>query len=232
MDLAARSARLTASAELMSGRGAPARTATPTPDRTRSTRLPAATLPCAISWSIWGPDMITRPQVSPAAIRFMMSTPPTKRGTTLWPLACSKPGKSSSNASRMAFELMTWISTGMLLTLARRLLGHGVMDDLATDHGDERLDVLDLVGGHREIVAVQDEQVGILAGRERAEIAFLEHDERVRARVRDQRLFTRNGLPVDLAAADHLAGDGEAQGVERVRRRHRGGVGAEAPVDA
>src|SRR5262249_32744152 len=164
MDLAARSARLTASAELMSGRGAPARTAPRTPDRTRSTRLPAATLPCAISWSIWGPDMITRSQVSPAAIRFMMSTPPTKRGTTLWPLACSKPGKSSSNASRMAFELMTWISTGMLLTLARRLLGHGVMDDLATDHGDERLDVLDLVGGHREIVAVEDEQVGILPG--------------------------------------------------------------------
>src|SRR5215468_2445880 len=190
MDLAARSARLTASAEPMSGRGAPARTATPTPDRTRSTRLSAATLPCWISWSICGPDMITRSQVSPAAIRFMMSTPPTKRGTTLWPLASSKPGKSSSNASRIAFELMTWMSTGMLVPLARRLLRHHVMDDLAADHGHERLDVLDLVGGHREVVAVEHQQVGIFARRERAEIALLEHDQRVRARVRDQRFFT------------------------------------------
>ena len=49
IEAAASSVRVSASTELMSGFRAPARTATPIRERTRSTRLPAATRPRAIS---------------------------------------------------------------------------------------------------------------------------------------------------------------------------------------
>ncbi len=52
--------------------------------------------------------------------------------------------------------------------------------------------ILDLVGRHREIVAVEHQKIGVFAGRQRAEIAFLEQEQRVRAGVRDQRLLARD----------------------------------------
>ena len=51
MDFARRSVSVSAATELMSGLGAPARTAMPMVERTRSTRLPATTFPWAISSS-------------------------------------------------------------------------------------------------------------------------------------------------------------------------------------
>src|SRR5262245_206341 len=111
-------------------------------------------------------------------------------------------------------------------------LGRRVVHNLATDHGHQRLDVLDLVGWHREIITVEHQEIGILAARERAEVALLEQEAGIRARMRDQRLLARDGLPIDLASADHLAGHGEAQGVERVRGRDRGRIRAQSPMNA
>src|SRR5476649_941301 len=79
IDFAANSARFNASAELISGFGAPARTATPTPDFARSTRLPGTTLPSSISSSTEFAARMTRSVLSPAFMRFMMSAEPTKR---------------------------------------------------------------------------------------------------------------------------------------------------------
>src|SRR5688572_17808706 len=106
------------------------------------------------------------------------------------------------------------------------------VNDLPADHGDHRLQVLDRVLRHSQVVAVEHQQVGVLALLDRAQVAFLEEKERVRARVRDQCLFPRDGLPVHLVPTHHLARDCQAQRVERVGGRHRGGVGAQAPVDA
>src|SRR5262245_10588807 len=91
-------------------------------------------------------------------------------------------------------------------------LRHRVVHDLAADHRHQRLDVLDLIGWDGEIVAVEHQEIGIFAVRERAEVTLLEQEAGVRARVRDQGFLACDGLPIDLAPADHLAGHGEAQG--------------------
>ena len=52
IDFAASNAPLNASGVEMSGRGAPARTASPTPERARSAVLAATILPSLTSWSI------------------------------------------------------------------------------------------------------------------------------------------------------------------------------------
>ena len=64
------------------------------------------------------------------------------------------------------------------------------------------------------------------------EIRFLEHDVRVVTRVRDQRFLASDGLAVHRLPADHLARHRERQRGERIRRRHRGRVGTEAPMQA
>ena len=51
---------------------------------------------------------------------------------------------------------------------------------------------------HREIVAVEHQEIGVFAGRQRAEIAFLKQEEGIRAGMRDQRLLAGDGLPVYL----------------------------------
>ena len=55
MDFARSSVCVNAATVLISGLGAPARTAMPMLDCTRSTRLPATTLPCLISCRARGP---------------------------------------------------------------------------------------------------------------------------------------------------------------------------------
>ena len=59
------SARVSASTVLMSGFGAPARTAMPMLDRARSTRLPATTRPAFASSSMPAAAMITTSARSP-----------------------------------------------------------------------------------------------------------------------------------------------------------------------
>ena len=61
----------------MSGRGAPARTAIATPDRTRSTRLSGTILPSPVSASMTSAASTTASNASPARTRFAASTPPT-----------------------------------------------------------------------------------------------------------------------------------------------------------
>src|SRR6185295_3921319 len=106
-----------------------------------------------------------------------------------------------------------------------------LMHELAAHHGDQWFDVLYLPRRHRQVVAVEHQEIGVLSGREGAQIGFLEHDERVRPGVRDEGLLARDRLAVHLAPADHLARDRQAQGVERIRRGDRGGVRAQSPQD-
>src|SRR4051812_47406672 len=61
--------------------------------------------------------------------------------------------------------------------------------DLATHHGDDRPDVFYLPGRDREVIAVEDEKVGVLSRRKGTEIGLLEHDKRVRPGVGDQRFL-------------------------------------------
>src|SRR6516225_8034820 len=65
-DLAATSARFNASGEAMSGRFAPLRTATPMPERARSTRLPATTLPPLMRSSIASAVRMARSPPAPS----------------------------------------------------------------------------------------------------------------------------------------------------------------------
>ena len=70
IDFACSNARLSASTDVTSGLGAPARTARPIRDRTRSTRLPAMTLPCLIRSSSACAAMMTTSAGSPRCRRF------------------------------------------------------------------------------------------------------------------------------------------------------------------
>ena len=63
------------------------------------------------------------------------------------------------------------------------------MHDLAADHRQQRPDGLDLACGDGEVVAIEHQQVGVSARRERTEIALLEQEIGVRARMRDQRFL-------------------------------------------
>src|SRR5438105_3962214 len=57
------------------------------------------------------------------------------------------------------------------------LLGRArIPDDAATYHGHHRLDVLDLIGGGREVIAIEHQEIGVFAGRDRAEIVLLKHE--------------------------------------------------------
>ena len=94
MVLAASSAFLMPSAELMSIFGAPARTTTPMPDVATSTRLSGTSLPCLMRPSIWAAGSMTTSAVSPSATRFATSLTPPQTVVTLCPVAFSKPGTS------------------------------------------------------------------------------------------------------------------------------------------
>src|SRR5262245_44153936 len=90
--------------------------------------------------------------------------------------------------------------------LARRR----VPDDLAADHRHHRLNILDLIGGYGEVIAVQHHEIGELARGDGAEIVFLENEIGVVARMRDERVLARDRLFVHDIAADHLAGHRKA----------------------
>ena len=86
---AARMALRTASALPMSGRGAPACTATATPECTKSTLLPASTLPAASSLSMASEARMTTSKASSASTRRAASTPPTASMAACAPPLCA-----------------------------------------------------------------------------------------------------------------------------------------------
>jgi predicted acetyltransferase len=72
---------------------------------------------------------------------------------------------------------------------------HDVIDHLAADHGQQGLDLEYLVCRHRQVIPVENQQIGVLAWRKRSQVSFLEEKGSIGARVCDQRLFAGNRLP-------------------------------------
>src|SRR5579863_4424294 len=101
---AARTARRTASSSPMSGRRAPARTATATGDCARSTALPAVRWPVAISFSMASRESATTSNASPACTRRVTSTPPTDSSATACPVPASKARDSSVSTAFVAID--------------------------------------------------------------------------------------------------------------------------------
>src|SRR5688572_3288078 len=97
-DFACSRARLKASTESMAGFCAPARTATPMPERAMVARLAATTVPCLTSSSMAAGEVrITTSKESPASIwRFELALEPYWM-TSLCPVACSNAGPTSSS---------------------------------------------------------------------------------------------------------------------------------------
>src|SRR5689334_10638333 len=95
-DLAASSACLSASGVAMSGLLAPLRTAMPMPERAKSTRLPATTLPRPISSSIASAVRTTRSAAAPLSSSFTKPAAEPQVITGLVPMAPSNCGASSS----------------------------------------------------------------------------------------------------------------------------------------
>ena len=58
-----------------------------------------------------------------------------------------------------------------------------VVDNPPADHRQQRLDVLDLIRGNGEVVAIEHDEIRELARLDRAEVAFLEDEERIAPRV-------------------------------------------------
>src|SRR5437867_2886085 len=61
------------------------------------------------------------------------------------------------------------ISVSRWPKLFRRIHGADVIDDPSADHRQHRLDVLDLIRGNREVVAIQHDEIRELARLNRAE---------------------------------------------------------------
>ena len=106
------------------------------------------------------------------------------------------------------------------------------MHHAPADKRRHRTDVLDLVGGHGEVVAVEHHEIGEQARPDGAEVVLLEHQQRVAAGGRDQGLFARQGLPLDELAVQGPARDRPPQRDERVDLGRLGAVGAQAEGDA
>src|SRR6267378_785033 len=69
-----------------------------------------------------------------------------------------------------------------------------VVDDVSADHGQHRADLLQILVRHGEVVAVEDHEVGELAGLDRAELVLLAQEPAVLARVEREHLLARDLL--------------------------------------
>src|SRR5437899_11984541 len=69
-----------------------------------------------------------------------------------------------------------------------------VVDDVPADHGQHRADLLQVLVRHGEVVAVEDHQVGELAGLDRAELILLAQEPAVLARVEAEHFLARDLL--------------------------------------
>src|SRR5258708_1315128 len=120
IDFAERSVRLSASGVPMSGRGAPFLMPMPTPERAIEAREAASTLPCFARSSIPALVRMARSKASPPSIwRFKAAARP-KVMTSLFPVARSKAGASSSSASLTPFEASTLISVARIEAVVMR----------------------------------------------------------------------------------------------------------------
>ncbi len=66
-----------------------------------------------------------------------------------------------------------------------------LINDFSADHRHQRLDVLDVIRRHMQVIAIQHQQVGILSLLQGPEIAFTKRKVSIVARVRDQCFLTR-----------------------------------------
>src|SRR3954464_9727441 len=110
MRAAPSTARFTASAELISGRTAPARTPIPIAEVTISVRG-ATRLPSAINASITLDARTTASNGSPALTRFAASTPPTDSTLTARPDCDSNRAANAPSTCLVAIDETTWIDT-------------------------------------------------------------------------------------------------------------------------
>src|SRR5712692_3353154 len=114
IDFAESSVRFSASAVLMSGRGAPFLMPMPTPERAIEAREAASTLPCFARSSIPALVRMARSKASPASIwRFRAAARP-KAMTSLLPVLRSNAGASSFSASLTPLEARTLISAARI----------------------------------------------------------------------------------------------------------------------
>ena len=101
----------------MAGRGAPARTAMATPERTMSARLPATRRPASVNWPMAWPANTTRSKASPACTRLAASTPPTDSTVTAWGDSVAYCTSRSASSCWVAIEEM--IVSGMAMQAPR-----------------------------------------------------------------------------------------------------------------
>ena len=114
---------MNASTVLMSGVGAPARTAIPIADRARSTRLPATTLPSLMNPSSAVSAMTRTSTGSPRCSRFWTESGPVlvvAPITMRCLVARSNTGVSSISAAVKAPEVMTLISSAYPMPAQKR----------------------------------------------------------------------------------------------------------------
>src|SRR5947209_1515493 len=70
------------------------------------------------------------------------------------------PGANASECLELSLERASFASSASV----------DVEDNPSADHGHRRLDVLDLIGGHSEVVAIEDDEIGELARLDRAQV--------------------------------------------------------------
>src|SRR5262245_6142023 len=102
----------------MSGFGAPARTAAPSPAVPISARVPATTLPLLIRASSTGGLSTATSKVSPASILRLSSALTSNRNATLWPLCRSNWATRSLMAERAPLPLSTLSSAAEAVVAA------------------------------------------------------------------------------------------------------------------
>src|SRR5207248_7531461 len=105
---------------------------------------------------------------------------------------------------------------------------------VAADESQDGRDVLDAILRTREHILREHDEVRVLAGLERAELAFLARRVGIPARERAHRLLARHALlrlPAAILAAPRAPGDRGVETVERARAFDRE-VGAAGDDDA
>src|ERR1044072_2317480 len=106
--------------------------------------------------------------------------------------ATHRPGATHTAKARTTGSALTTTSLPRPCGL---LLG-GVVDHSASDHGQHRRDFLDLMGRPRQVVLVGDDEIGVEATLDRAEIVLAEEEVRVVLRVSDQCGFAADRVVV------------------------------------
>src|SRR5262249_38276961 len=78
-----------------------------------------------------------------------------------------------------------------------------VIGNLSAHDGHDGLNVFNLIGWYRQVIAIQNQEIRQFACLNRTQIIFLEDKVSVLPCMRDQRIFTADGLAEHFCAADH-----------------------------